>query len=184
MTDVQTRTEAETAHRCAGTGAGPTSTRRCILVGAGAIGATAVLAACGTDGTGTNPNGTDFDADPAPAGSTAAGGGDSGDSGGGDSSSGGGGQVLVAASEVAVGGGVITDSLVVTQPTEGTYKAFSKVCTHQGCEVSEIADGQIICRCHNSFFSVKDGAPTSGPAQQPLAETKVELDGDNIVVAA
>ncbi|MEU4691299.1 Rieske (2Fe-2S) protein [Actinoplanes sp. NPDC023714] len=176
MTDVQTRTEAETEHRC--TGAGATSTRRCILVGAGAIGATAVLAACGTDGTGTNPNGTDFDADPAPAGSTAAG---SGDSGG---DSGGGGEVVVAAADVKVGGGVITDKLVVTQPTEGTYKAFSKVCTHQGCEVSEIADGQIICRCHNSFFSVKDGAPTSGPAQQPLAETKVELDGDNIVVAA
>jgi Rieske Fe-S protein len=177
MTDVQTRTEAGTTHQCAGTGAGATSTRRCILVGAGAIGATAVLAACGTDGTGTNPNGTDFDANPAPAGSTAAGGGDS--AGGGTT-----GAVLVAASEVAVGGGVITDNLVVTQPTEGTYKAFSKVCTHQGCEVSEIADGQIICRCHNSFFSIKDGAPTSGPAQQPLAETKVELDGDNVVTSA
>jgi Rieske Fe-S protein len=180
MTDLQTRTEAETGHQCAGTGAGTTSTRRCILVGAGAIGATAVLAACGTAGTGTNPNGTDFDSNPVPAGSEAAGGGSTG----GDSGGGTGGTVLVAASEVAVGGGVITDNLVVTQPTEGTYKAFSKVCTHQGCEVSEIADGQIICRCHNSFFSVKDGAPTSGPAQQPLAETKVELDGDNIVTAA
>ncbi|BAL86825.1 hypothetical protein AMIS_16050 [Actinoplanes missouriensis 431] len=178
MTDVQTRTEAETTHQCASTGT--TSTRRCILVGAGALGATAVLAACGTDGTGTNPNGSDFDANPAPAGSTAAGaegGGDSGDTGGGA-------EVLVAASKVTVGGGVITDKLVVTQPTEGTFKAFSKVCTHQGCEVSEIKDGQIICRCHNSFFSVKDGAPTSGPAQQPLAETKVELDGDNVVVSA
>ncbi|BBH67037.1 iron-sulfur protein [Actinoplanes sp. OR16] len=178
MTDVQTRTEAETQHQCGSTGG--TSTRRCILVGAGAIGATAVLAACGTSSSGTNPNGTDFDSDPVPAGSTAAGSGDSGDSGG-DS---GGGEVVAAAADVTVGGGLITDKLVVTQPTEGTYKAFSKVCTHQGCEVSEIKDGQIICRCHNSFFSVKDGAPTSGPAQQPLAETKVELDGDNIVIAA
>ncbi|WP_433829508.1 Rieske (2Fe-2S) protein [Actinoplanes sp. CA-015351] len=178
MTDVQTRTEATTHHECA-SASGATSTRRCILVGAGALGAGAVLAACGTDSSGTNPNGTDFDTNPAPAGSTAAGStdGDTGDSGGSAT-------VLVAASEVAVGGGVITSDLVVTQPTEGTFKAFSKVCTHQGCEVSEIADGQIICRCHNSFFSIKDGAPTSGPAQQPLTETKVELDGDNVVKAA
>ncbi|WP_229075281.1 Rieske (2Fe-2S) protein [Actinoplanes sp. DH11] len=177
MTDVQTRTDAEESQ--AGR-TGGTPTRRGVLVGAGALGATAVLAACGTDGSGTNPNGTDFDSDPAPAGSTTAGGG-TGD-GGGDSG-GSGGAVLVSAAEVTVGGGVITDNLVVTQPTEGQFKAFSKICTHQGCEVSEIKDGQIICRCHNSFFSIKDGAPTSGPAQQPLSETKVKLDGDNVVPA-
>lgn len=171
MTDVQTRTDAEIPSERPGT----TSTRRVILVGAGALGATAVLAACGTDSSGTNPNGSDFDQNPVPAGSTAA---------DGSASGGANGQVLVAASEVAVGGGVITDRLVITQPTEGTFKAFSKVCTHQGCDVSEIKDGQIVCRCHNSFFSIKDGAPTSGPAQQPLSETKVELDGDNIVTAA
>ena len=171
MTDVQTRTEAEIpAER-----PGATSTRRVVLLGAGALGATAVLAGCGTDSSGTNPNGTDFDNDPIPAGSTAA---DGTNSGGGN------GTVLVAASEVAVGGGVIKGDLVITQPAEGTYKAFSKVCTHQGCDVSEIADGQIVCRCHNSFFSIKDGAPTAGPATKPLAETKVELDGDNVVTAA
>ncbi|MFC7528864.1 Rieske (2Fe-2S) protein [Actinoplanes sp. GCM10030250] len=171
MTDVQTRTDADMRPD----GAGSTSTRRVVLLSAGALGAGAVLTACGTDaGTGTNPNGTDFDSNPVPAGSTGA----QADSAGGNA-----GKVLVAASEVAVGSGVIKGDLVITQPEEGTFKAFSKVCTHQGCDVTEIKDSSILCKCHNSAFSIKDGAPTAGPAAKPLAETKVSLDGDNVVAA-
>lgn len=171
MTDVQPRTDAEIQQDRPGT----TSTRRVVLKSAGAIGATAVLAACGTDSSGTNPNGTDFNNDPAPAGSTAA---------NGTSSGGGNGTVLVATSKVAVGSGVILDDLVVTQPAAGTFKAFSNICTHQQCKVTEIKNGQIVCKCHNSLFSIEDGAPTSGPAGSPLAETKVDVDGDNVVTAA
>ncbi|WP_430791518.1 Rieske (2Fe-2S) protein [Actinoplanes sp. G11-F43] len=170
MTDVQQRTEAEIRQDRPGTA----SSRRVVLMGAGAIGATAALAACGTDAANTNPNGTDFAAEPAPAGSD-------GPAGGG--STGGGGTVLVAAADVEVGGGVILDELVVTQPAEGSFKAFSNVCTHQGCKVSEIKNGSIICKCHNSLFSIQDGAPTSGPAKAPLAVTAIDVDGDNIVTA-
>ncbi|MEU4622888.1 Rieske (2Fe-2S) protein [Actinoplanes sp. NPDC023801] len=177
MTDVQPRTDAEIQQDRTGTA----STRRVVLMGAGGLGAAAALAACGTDSSGTNPNGTDFNNNPIPAGSTAAG--DGGDTGGGNTG-GGGGTVLVAASKVAVGGGVILDELVVTQPAEGTFKAFSNVCTHQGCKVTEIKNKQIVCRCHSSFFSIEDGSPVSGPAAQPLAATKVELDGDNVVASA
>ncbi|MEV6300863.1 Rieske (2Fe-2S) protein [Actinoplanes sp. NPDC051861] len=168
MTDVQTRTDNQPERTDA------TSTRRVVLLSAGALGAGAVLTACGTDTSGTNPNGSDFNNDPAPAGSTGA----QADSAGGNA-----GKVLVAASEVTVGGGVIKDDLVITQPEEGTFKAFSKVCTHQGCDVTEITDGSILCKCHNSAFSIKDGAPTAGPAAKPLAETPVKLDGDNVVAA-
>jgi Rieske Fe-S protein len=177
MTDVQPRTDAEIQQDRTGTA----STRRVVLMGAGGIGAAAALAACGTDSSGTNPNGTDFNNNPIPAGSTAAG--DGGDTGGGNTG-GGGGTVLVAASKVAVGGGVILDELVVTQPAEGTFKAFSNICTHQQCKVTEVKNGQIVCKCHNSLFSIEDGAPTSGPAGSPLAETKVDVDGDNVVTAA
>ena len=39
-----------------------------------------------------------------------------------------------------VGGGKIfaAEKVVVTQPTEGDFKAFSAVCTHQGCVVAKI----------------------------------------------
>ncbi|GGN77970.1 iron-sulfur protein [Actinoplanes lobatus] len=177
MTDVQPGTDAETQQDRPGTA----SSRRVVLMGAGAVGATAVLSACGTGTSGTNPNGTDFGDNPVPAGSTDAG--DGGDAGG-DTGGGGSGNVLVATSKVAVGSGVILDEVVVTQPTEGNYKAFSNVCTHQGCKVSEIKDGQIICKCHNSLFSIKDGAPTSGPAGQPLAAVAIDVDGDNVVTSA
>ncbi|HWS37717.1 MAG TPA: Rieske (2Fe-2S) protein [Actinoplanes sp.] len=176
MTDVQQRTEIETPQDRPGTA----SSRRGVLLGAGALGATAALAACGTDTVGTNPNGSDFAAEPAPAGSEGT---DGGSTGGGSTGGGSAGTVLVAASKVEVGGGVILDEMVVTQPTEGTFKAFSNVCTHQGCKVSEIAGGTINCKCHGAKFSIEDGSPTSGPAKAALAATEVSQDGDNIVTA-
>jgi Rieske Fe-S protein len=78
---------------------------------------------------------------------------------------------------------VITADYVITQPTAGTFKAFSKVCTHAGCDVSKVDAGVIKCPCHGSTFSIKDGSPTGGPATKALTETKVKKDGDNIVAA-
>jgi Rieske Fe-S protein len=83
----------------------------------------------------------------------------------------------VATSKVPVGGGVILDDadFVVTQPSKGDYKAFSKICTHQGCKVAEIANNNIVCKCHGSSFSIKDGSVTNPPASKPLPESTVEV---------
>lgn len=91
----------------------------------------------------------------------------------------------VAAAEVPVGGGVILDDAdyVVTQPTRGTYKAFSKICTHQGCPVAEVSDGAIKCDCHGSKFSIKDGSVLQPPADAPLEEAKVTQSGANLVIS-
>ena len=72
---------------------------------------------------------------------------------------------------------------VVTQPAAGEYKAFSKICTHQGCPVEQITDSEIICPCHQSHFSITDGAPVSGPAQEPLPAATVTVSGDNLVIS-
>jgi Rieske Fe-S protein len=185
MTDVQTRIDTELTDE-APDRPGVASTRRCVLLGAGALGATAVLAACGTN-TGTNANGTDFSNNPGPAGSTEAGGGNTGggSTGGGKTTGGAtGGAALAAAADVPQGGGIIAGDLVITQPVSGTYKAFSKVCTHAGCDVNKIDAGLISCPCHGSKFSIETGAPTSdSPTKKPLPETKVKLDGENIVKA-
>jgi nitrite reductase/ring-hydroxylating ferredoxin subunit len=87
--------------------------------------------------------------------------------------------------DVPVGGGVIMQNanFVVTQPTAGTYKAFSSVCTHQGCPVSEITNGAIVCTCHGSQFSVKDGSVISGPARRALAAATVTQSGDALVIS-
>ena len=55
---------------------------------------------------------------------------------------------------------------MVTQPTEGDFKAFSALCTHQGCVVSEIKGEDIDCTCHGSKFSIADGSVVDGPANE------------------
>lgn len=85
---------------------------------------------------------------------------------------------LVREAEVPVGGGKILASqqIVVTQPSKGDFKAFSAVCTHQQCLVTMVQDGVIICPCHGSEFSIKDGSVVRGPAGSPLPAVQVEAD--------
>jgi Rieske Fe-S protein len=73
--------------------------------------------------------------------------------------------------------------VVVTQPRQGEFKAFSAVCTHQGCPVQQVTDGRIICNCHGSQFSIGDGAVVAGPADRPLESRSVSVDGDSVTVS-
>ena len=88
-------------------------------------------------------------------------------------------------SDVPVGGGKIfpTEKVVVTQPTAGTFQGFSAVCTHQGCTVSSVKSGEIICNCHQSHFSATDGSVVSGPAKTALPSKTVTVSGDAIYLA-
>ena len=105
----------------------------------------------------------------------------SADSGGGDTS----GEVLASAADVPVGGCFVVSGakVVVTQPSEGDFKAFTAVCTHQGCLVESSTEGDIPCPCHSSKFSLDDGSPISGPASAPLAAVDITVDGDSITRA-
>ena len=132
-------------------------TRRGMIRGVAAGGlAVPLLAACGDDGgEATNPS------SPSPSVS-----------------------VTVATADVPVGGGTILadDLVVVTQPTEGEFKAFTATCTHQGCPVNAITDGEIVCPCHASHYSIEDGSVISGPAPKALASFPVAVEGDQLVV--
>jgi len=146
-----------------------TLSRRSVLAGA-CVSCAAVVAGCATYGPPTTPAPA-----PAPAAPSAA--------PGGAAPSGGGAPALAQVADVPVGGGLIVGDTVVTQPTAGEFKAFSTVCTHQGCAVSEIADGTINCLCHGSKFSVEDGAPTEGPATKPLPAKEIAVEGESITLA-
>ncbi|MET9409915.1 Rieske (2Fe-2S) protein [Streptomyces sp. NPDC002935] len=95
------------------------------------------------------------------------------------------GEELAATSAIPVGGGKIfkDQKVVVTQPAKGDFKAFSAICTHQGCTVNKVADGTIDCPCHGSKFSVEDGAVKAGPAPRPLPAEKITVEGNSIRLA-
>jgi Rieske Fe-S protein len=90
----------------------------------------------------------------------------------------------IQAADVPVGGGMVVESLevVVTQPTDGEYKAFSAVCTHQGCIVDSVENGVIACPCHGSQFDIATGEVVQGPATQPLPEKQVSVSDEGISV--
>jgi Rieske Fe-S protein len=86
--------------------------------------------------------------------------------------------------DIPVGGGVVLEGkqVVVTQPTAGTFKAFSAVCPHEGCLVASVADGTITCPCHMGQFSAVDGSVQGGPPPAPLGEVGFTLSGSTITI--
>lgn len=144
-------------------GAGGAS-RRTVLLGAGAVGAAGLLAACGGDGP-TTPTTT------GPGRTTAA-------------------PEQFKVADIPVGGGKFLQDhhALVTQPTAGDIKAFDATCTHMGCTVSDVSGGLMTCECHGSQFRITDGSVARGPnTGQPLtrglAPLRVTVTGDTFTVA-
>ena len=125
---------------------------------------TAALAACGGGGEPTNPGGP-------------------------GSGGGGGGGTTTLPSGVTVNGNTVTINLT-QQPSLATtngfllvappkvfvinlgsnnYRAFTSICTHQGCNVETFASGRMVCPCHGSQYDTS-GQPVAGPAPSALTE--------------
>jgi Rieske Fe-S protein len=138
----------------------PESTRRGMLLGVGLVGLAGTLSACGSKGASS---------------------GDSSGSGSGSGDKSGGGS-LGKPGDIPVGGGKIftSEKVVVTQPKQGEFKAFSAVCTHRGCTVGSVSDGKIHCPCHGSAFNVTDGSVANGPAAKPLPTKTVKVQNGEL----
>jgi len=138
-----------------------------------------VLAACsGGDGSGvaTDPNTPSPSSTPTASGSTDATPSESASSAP---------AAFTQTSDIEVGGGTIfpEDQVVITQPSDGEFKCFSAVCTHQGCIVSSVQAGGIRCECHGSAFSIEDGSAVNPPATVGLDEVEITVEGDEISIA-
>jgi cytochrome b6-f complex iron-sulfur subunit len=72
--------------------------------------------------------------------------------------------------------------VIVIHTADGDYVALSATCTHLGCIVFWNEQRQVIaCPCHEAYFNT-NGAVISGPPPAPLAEYRVQVDGDQIYV--
>jgi Rieske Fe-S protein len=133
-------------------------TRRGVLRGVAVVGvgtaAAGALIACG-DGSG-DPGGRE------PAGGTE--------------------PVSVATADVPVGSAAIVGRVIVSQPTTGEFKAFSAVCTHEGCLITRVQGTTLQCTCHGSTFSTTDGSVVRGPASRSLEPRTVTAAGDTLTV--
>jgi Rieske Fe-S protein len=165
MADELTRCQIADEHSaapCRGNGDRPDDFSRRVLLrtaGAGAAVAAVAVAAAACGNSSNNP------ANPANAAAN--------------------GAVTVSTSRIPLNGGEIIASaqIVITQPAAGTYKAFSAICTHQGCTVAAVAHNVIQCPCHGSLFSASDGSVIQGPAQAPLAAKNITVSNGQITAS-
>ncbi len=90
---------------------------------------------------------------------------------------------IASVSEIPEGGGIVLDSqaIVLTRPAADDVRAFSAICTHQGCLVSTVGNGRINCPCHGSSFDMTTGAPVAGPAQTPLPAIPVTVENGSVI---
>jgi rieske iron-sulfur protein len=80
--------------------------------------------------------------------------------------------------EGAFGGGTRAEFVV-----EG-HAAYSKVCTHAGCMVSEQEGETMVCPCHFGKFDLPNGAAvTGGPPPRALPQLPLTVHGDGYLVA-
>lgn len=71
---------------------------------------------------------------------------------------------------------------ILIHTPQGTYKAFTAVCTHLACTVQFRPDfGHIWCACHDGHYDL-NGQVLAGPPPRPLAEFGVTVKGNDIVV--
>jgi Rieske Fe-S protein len=155
----------------------PFNRRRALqgVAGIGVLGiAGSVLAACGSDEPDTTaPSASSDNSQPA-ASET--------ESGGDESAA----DAVASTSDVPVGGGLILEdpeAMVITQPADGDFHAFTAICTHQGCVVGSVENNVIKCPCHGSQYDATTGEVVGGPAPKALAPIEISVEGDSIALA-
>ena len=154
------------------------------------------LVACGggasSSGGGGNSGGGDSGGGDSGGGNYGGGGSGGKDSGGGSKKSSGGnvkagGAAIASESEVAPGSAIKFEDegnpAFLVHLDNGDFVAYSAICTHQACTVA-YQDGNLACPCHGSVFDPADGAAVvTGPAQRPLPEIPVKVEGGEVVRA-
>lgn len=97
----------------------------------------------------------------------------------------GGGSPLTSLEQIPRGGGRILQrpAIVLVRSATDEVRAYSAICTHQGCPVTRVANGTIDCPCHGSRFDVSSGNVVAGPAPRPLPAVSVAVRAGQVYTA-
>lgn len=86
----------------------------------------------------------------------------------------------VAKTDVPVGSAVFVGNIIIAQPTEGEFVAYSRTCPHQNNQIDEINGDIVRCTAHNSEFSIVDGSVVSGVARDPMYPAEVTAENGTV----
>jgi cytochrome b6-f complex iron-sulfur subunit len=71
---------------------------------------------------------------------------------------------------------------ILIQGEDGSFKAFSLVCTHLACTVAWIPEKkEFYCPCHDGHFDA-EGNVLSGPPPSPLERWRVQVKDERVLV--
>ncbi|MCT1451807.1 MULTISPECIES: Rieske (2Fe-2S) protein [unclassified Corynebacterium] len=87
----------------------------------------------------------------------------------------------VAATQVPVGSAVIVDNVIIAQPNEGEFVAYSTKCPHQGSPITQVDGDTVRCPSHGSVFNIATGEPVSGPAATGMTTVPVRDDNGTVI---
>ena len=69
----------------------------------------------------------------------------------------------------------VAGTAIVHRHADGSVQAWAARCTHLGCRLDRVIDGEVVCPCHGSRFDAS-GRVLAGPATQPLRPLRVVAD--------
>jgi len=79
------------------------------------------------------------------------------------------------------GGSVVSHNVIVIN-VNGSYKALSVICTHQGCSVAYNQNNEdLVCPCHGGVYNL-NGDVLAGPPPSPLKKYSVTQSGHILTI--
>ena len=87
----------------------------------------------------------------------------------------------VAKTEVPVGSAVVLDKVIIAQPTEGQFVAYSSTCPHEFKKITQVQGDTVRCTAHGSTFNIADGSVLQGPAVRGMRVLDLKEEGGRLV---
>ncbi len=74
-------------------------------------------------------------------------------------------------------------AILIDHPSTNVYNAFTSICPHQGCTVSNFDSGsnQFVCTCHGSRFDL-NGRVVQGPSPSSLQQFQTQFANNQLII--